>query len=371
MHTIRGERGGEDRAFVAAEDGNLVARVGVPDGAGAVVTGRDQSVPIGITVEGANILTRSLIIYGQGALRCHPFVFDEVEALAEKDLKRFDQAVFGHVGLTATSAVRSLILGITGGRFTPAPVEGVTACYFRRLTHFSSALVTLSDVAMGTLGGSLKRREKISGRFADALAWMYLCSATLKEFVEGGQKQEELPFMRWACEYAQYEIQQALVGVLQNFPSRPLALLLRGILFPTGTRLRPPGDKLGAEVVEMMLENPEARRSLTSDLYLPSIEEPGLGFLEHAFEKVVAAAEVARKVKDAVRSHKLSKTPRTDLYERAVQAEIITAEQLKQLQEADETRKAAIEVDSFQPKIHPELRPVSPPMSPSQGIVHR
>ena len=179
-----------------------------------------QAVPIAITVEGANILTRTMIIYGQGAIRCHPFVQAELQAVAEQDVARFDRALFGHVNHVCRSAARAALLGLTNGRLVRVPVGGHAGVCLRRLTRLSAAFALVSDAAMGTLGGQLKRREKISGRLADALAWLYLCSAAVKKFVDDGQPAGDLPFLRWSCAHALYRIETALSGVLANLPAR-------------------------------------------------------------------------------------------------------------------------------------------------------
>src|SRR5690606_11010887 len=165
-----------------------------------------QAVPIGITVEGANILTRSMIIYGQGAIRCHPWAQKEIDAVAAGDLAAFDRALWGHVGFVASNAVRALLLGATGGRLARVPLGGAAGDALRRLSRWSAAFALVSDAAMGTLGAQLKRREKITGRLADALAWMYLGAAAVKRFVDDGRPEAELPFVRWAIEQAELEI---------------------------------------------------------------------------------------------------------------------------------------------------------------------
>ncbi len=182
-----------------------------------------DAVPIGITVEGANILTRSMIIYGQGAIRCHPFVQHEINAIAEKNLAKFDKAIFGHVNLLFRNATRAKLLAWTGSRLAGAPRTEDTARYYQHLSRFSAAFELLSDVAMGTLGGTLKRREKISGRLADALAYMYLASAALKRYHDEGKTTANYNLVRWSTELCLYRIQEALLGVLENLPMRAAA----------------------------------------------------------------------------------------------------------------------------------------------------
>jgi acyl-CoA dehydrogenase len=309
-----------------------------------------QAVPIGITVEGANILTRSMIIYGQGAIRCHPFVQEEMRAAAENDVARFDRAFFGHVGFVMSNAFRAFWLGVTNGRFMRAPIGGRASKYFGRLTRMSAAFALVSDTAMGTLGGRLKRREKITGRLADALAWMYLASATLKRFVDQGQPQRDLCFVHYGCEHALYKIQTALAGVLDNLPSRPAAWVLRPLVFPLGARYRPPSDRIGAKVARELLEDREARLGLTEDIYIPSEDEPGLGRLEAALDHAVTAIAVETKIRDAVRAGKLDRAPGDVLLGQAVDAGIITPAERQQVVDADEIRDEVIQVDAFGPE---------------------
>src|SRR5690606_24631387 len=225
-----------------------------------------DAVPIGITVEGANILTRSMIIYGQGAIRCHPYVQQEILSVADRDVKRFDRAFFSHLVFVVSNGVRGFLLGITGARIASAPVSDTTAVYYRRLTRFSSGFAFVSDIAMGLLGGQLKRREKISGRLADALAWMYLASCALKRHHDEAKTDYGLDMARWSAEHALFRVQTALAGVIDNFPVRWIRWLMRLIVFPLGARLRPPTDTLGGRVARELLEDRAARIALTADV---------------------------------------------------------------------------------------------------------
>jgi acyl-CoA dehydrogenase len=194
-----------------------------------------QSIPIGITVEGANILTRSMIIYGQGAIRCHPFVLREMKAAMANDGAEFDRAITGHINFVISNVFRSLWLGLTGARFAGAPRGGETALYYKQITRFSSAFALLSDMAMFSLGGSLKFREKLSARLGDMLSNLYIATACLKRFEREGAQKEDLAVLRWAVENALFDLQQAMDGFLANLPSRGLAWVLRKIIFPWGS----------------------------------------------------------------------------------------------------------------------------------------
>jgi acyl-CoA dehydrogenase len=219
------------------------------------------SIPIAITVEGANILTRSMIVFGQGAIRCHPFALAEMHAVADEDLEAFDRAFFGHLGFALRNAFRAFGLGLTHGRLARAP-ESVMRRHVQRLGRLSAAFALVSEAAMATLGGQLKRREAITGRLADALAWLYLGSASIKRFRDQGEPASTRPFAQWAVEHALAEIERALAGVLRNLPSRPVAWLLDLLVFPLGRNEAGPDDALGAEVAATLQR--DVRRAMRS-----------------------------------------------------------------------------------------------------------
>ena len=215
---------------------DVVGGAGICRGPRNVLAHTYQAVPIGITVEGANILTRSMIVFGQGAIRCHPFVQSELAAATAGDARAFDRAFFGHVNFVFTNAARALFLGLTGGALATPPVRGAVGPWFQRLSRYSAAFALVADFAMGTLGGSLKRKEHITGRLSDALAHLYLGSAVLWRFVRDGGPERDRAAARWASEHCLFEIQTALAGVLDNLPNRPAAWLLCALAFPLGRR---------------------------------------------------------------------------------------------------------------------------------------
>jgi acyl-CoA dehydrogenase len=222
-----------------------------------------QGAPIAITVEGANILTRSLIIYGQGAIRCHPYILAELEAANEensdKALTDFDHALFGHIGFSISNISRSLWCSFTGARFLPTPYNDQTKHYYQLLSRFSSNLAMLSDIAMIVLGADLKRKERISARLGDVLSHLYLASACLKRFNDEGRQQDDLPLLQWAVEDSLYNIQKAIDELLSNFPNKWVAYLLRGIIFPFGTWLTKPSDDLDHQVAQLLQTPSDAR----------------------------------------------------------------------------------------------------------------
>jgi acyl-CoA dehydrogenase len=326
---------------------DILAGAAVCRGPRNILASAYASVPVGITVEGANILTRTLIVYGQGAIRCHPFVQEEMRAIAARDLVAFDRAFFGHVGHVLGTLVRAAWLAWTGALFAPRPTRGPAGPLFGKLSRYSAAFALISDAAMATLGGTLKRRERLSGRLADALAWMYLGSAALKRFTDDGQPERDLPFARWSAAHALYEIETALRGVLDNLPNRMAAWALRLAVFPPGTRRRGPDDRLSAAVARSLLADRDALERLTADIYLPPPEEVGLGRLELAYRKIAAASPIERKVKQAVRARKLAEQDGDAVYDAALNAGVITEAERCQARDAVAARRDVIQVDAF------------------------
>ena len=259
-----------------------------------------QSIPISITVEGANILTRSLIIFGQGAMRCHPYLIEEVTAASlenkEEGLQRFDQALFKHLGYAVCNGARSFVYGLTRSRLAPSPIDGPTRGYFKRLARMCASYAFVSDFAMLFLGGSLKRKEKLSGRFADALSYMYLSSAILKRFEDTGRPAEDLPFVEWSTKYCLYNVQNALDEILRNFPSMVVGQILRAIVFPTGKSLRYPNDKVGHEVAKRLIEPSETRDRLTDGVYKTTDPKDPIGCVQYAF---LAVSPLRKKLNES------------------------------------------------------------------------
>lgn len=314
------------------------------------------AAPIGITVEGANILTRSMIIYGQGALRCHPFVQHEMRAVADRDVARFDTAFFGHVNFVFRNLARAFVLGLSDGRLASVPHAGPLRSNVQTLTRLSAALAVISDCAMLTLGADLKRREKISGRLADALAFSYLSCATIKYFADTGEPDTALPFARWATEHCLRQVHLALDGILQNLPNRWAARIIGAIVFPVGSHRTPPSDALGARVARALLDDREERNALTADIFVPPPDEPGLGRLEAALDKAVAALAVESAVRDAVREGRIERAPGHELLDLALQAGVINEFERQRVSEADEARDEVIQVDAFDAAEYRSLR---------------
>ena len=308
------------------------------------------SNPIAITVEGANILTRTLMIFGQGALRCHPWAYREIIALSEKDTVRFDRAFIGHIGHVVRNAARCLILGITHGHAVPAPGRGPVRTYIRRLTWVSASFAFLADMAMGSLGGALKRKEKITGRFADIFSWMYLASATIRRFEAEGMQKEDRPYFEWAMEYAFAEIQQAFEGLLANMSVPGFTWWVRGpalIWHRLNSFGRGPSDKLGHKVATLMQTPGPQRNRIAAGVYLGQDRTRGLSRMEHAFNLVAGVRPIEAKVSKAVRSGALKGKPKNTRFDRALEAGIISKQEAAQIQEAAQAAWDAVQVDEF------------------------
>jgi Acyl-CoA dehydrogenases len=245
-----------------------------------------QVVPVAITVEGANLLTRSLIIFGQGAIRCHPFVLREMNAAREKDkrkgLQEFDQALFAHIGFTISNAVRSLVMALTLARFSRMPDTGPTQRFYQHINRFSASFAFATDVAMLALGGYLKKKESLSARLGDVLSCMYLASMVLKHYENQGRPEEDLPLVEWACRTLLYRAQEQLHMFLRNFPNRFLAAFMRFFIFPRGQTYHAPSDRLGQRIVEQILRSTMTRDRLTEGVYRTVEPRNPLGQLHEA-----------------------------------------------------------------------------------------
>lgn len=306
-----------------------------------------QAIPISITVEGANILTRTLIIFGQGVIRCHPHVLNEMRALRHEDaLGEFDRHMGAHVAFTLSVAARALFHGLTGGRLARAP-GGPARRFCQRATRYSAAFALASDMALLTLGGGLKRKEKLSGRCADILSNLYLVSACLKQFEDRGRPAGEWPLLRWACEDGFQKIEEAFDGLFRNLPSRPAAWLLRGLIFPTGRHAKGPSDHLGHRLASILIEPSAVRDRLTAGAFVPMDPREPVGRLEDALRKVIAAEPVEKKLWAAVGKGLLAAGPDDALLAAGIKAGILTGPEGDTLRRALEARREAIRVDDF------------------------
>ena len=306
-----------------------------------------QQVPIAITVEGANILTRSLIIFGQGAIRCHPWVLKEMNAARDDSIDAFDEAFWEHIKFTMSNAGRSLWLGITAGVGLPAPACPDTKRFYQQMTRFSSAFALLADVSMFVIGGSLKRKEKLSARLGDVLSLLYLSSCALKFYDERGQQKDELPLLKWALYDCAFKIQVAMDGILKNFPNRPVAWVMRRLVFPKGMTLIQPSDQLGHEVAKILITPCAARDRLVAGMYLPDDENDIMGQLNAAMNAVVAAEPIEAKVRVAQKAGRISAKQQDEIFEEAKSLSVITDTELALWKRARVLTKEVIRVDDF------------------------
>jgi acyl-CoA dehydrogenase len=308
------------------------------------------AAPIGITVEGANILTRTLIIFGQGALRAHPFALAEVNAIGARDLTAFDRAFWGHIGHIVRNLCRAVVLSLTRGALAGSPVGGSTARYYRKLGWASATFAIMSDIAMGALGGSLKLKEKLTGRYADVLSWMYIGTSVLRRYEAEGRRKDDLPFVHFSMNHALYEIQKAFDGIFGNLPVPGLSWLFAGPLRMWSNLNALAGeanDRHTHKIASLIMTDSEQRRRHTEGLYIPPNEIEQLGLLEEAFRVVKQAEEIDRRVRAAVKAKTLPKAKGRALYDSARAAGVISADEHTVLMRSDELRNAAIQVDDF------------------------
>jgi acyl-CoA dehydrogenase len=265
-----------------------------------------QSVPIAITVEGANIMTRCLMIFGQGAIRCHPYVLKEMQAAALPDygerLRAFDHVLFQHIGFGFSNAARSFVLGLTHAHIGSVPGDAYTRRFYRKLNRYSAALALVADTSMLVLGGKLKFKEKLSGRLGDVLSYLYIASSLLKRYEDQGRPVADQPFLAWAFHECVWRMQMALDGVLRNFPVRPVAWLLRALVFPLGRREVPPSDRLGRRVAALLTAPNEARTRLLEWTYLSPTPNNTIGRMNALLPEVIAAEPVERKFLKALKA---------------------------------------------------------------------
>jgi acyl-CoA dehydrogenase len=311
-----------------------------------------RAAPIGITVEGANILTRSMIIFGQGAIRCHPYILKEMEAMCNADAARglsdFDRLMRLHGILVFRNAVRALALGITGARFAGSP-HSPARRYYQQATRMATAFALATDLILMTLGGALKRRERISARLADVLIHLYLISALLKRFRESSSPREELPLLTWCCDASFHAIQESYMELCDNLPSRPAGWLLRWLAFPVGRCFRKPGDRLGHHLAGILMEPSDVRDRLISGIFISDDPEDPLRRLEECLKNVVAAEPAEQKLREAVRSGRISDLSEEDLPQAGVRACVITPQESEQIVRTLAARREAIKVDDFAP----------------------
>ncbi|PMH41075.1 acyl-CoA dehydrogenase [Vibrio sp. 10N.286.49.B3] len=338
------------RSMIDAMD--IVGGKGVCLGPSNFLARSYQGAPIAITVEGANILTRSMIIYGQGAIRCHPYVLAEMNAAHSKEenaLDLFDHALIGHISFGMSNFFRSVWLSYTDGYGSSTPYKDETARYYQQLNRYSTSLALLSDISMATLGGSLKRKERLSARLGDILSQLYLSSATLKRFDDEGRQSEDLPLVHWGLKDSLKQTELAIDEFLANFSNPVIARLLRLVLMPYGKVRKGPSDKLDSQLAKI-LQTPSATRSrIGQGQYLEPTENNPAGRIEQALTIILDAEPIFNKVCQELQQRR--PFLRLDLIaDIGLEKEIITLEQAQLLRDAEEHRLYVINVDDFEPE---------------------
>ena len=310
-----------------------------------------QQIPIAITVEGANILTRSMIIFGQGAIRGHPYVLREINAVALTDraaaVRELDAALFGHIAFVASNKARAFWMGLTGAHLVSVPDTARPRRYYQQLTRLSSAFAFVADMAMLTLGGALKRRERLSARLGDILSQLYLASCALKRFHDDGFPEEDLPLLEWSVQDAFVRAQDAFYGLFENMPGRVLPAALRFIVFPWGGPFRAPRDRLGSAVCGLVLASGAVRERLTAGMYVSKDENDPIGALEAALVAAEQAEAVEEKIRAAHKAGKLAAGTFANEVELALALNVVTHDEARLVERARGLRRRAIMVDDF------------------------
>lgn len=316
-----------------------------------------QQVPVAITVEGANILTRSLIIFGQGAIRCHPWLLKEMHAAQDADkesgLKAFDHALFSHIRFTVGNGLRALRLGLFGAGFASIDPDVAPEMkgYYQQISRLSAGFAFVADVSLLVLGGSIKRREKLSGRLGDVLAQMYLASCTLKRFEVDGRIAQDAPLAHWAVQDSIYQAQKALDGVLANFPARGIAWVLRRVVFPWGLPAHAPSDALGHQVAKLLIAPSQTRDRLTASCFVPQDEKDAVGVIDLALQVTLEAEPIDAKIREAEKAGRFRNNPKAnvrDVAQVAFEAGVISNEEWEVLKRRNHLRDLVVRVDDFE-----------------------
>lgn len=309
-------------------------------------------IPVAITVEGANILTRNLMIFGQGATRCHPYVLKEMEAAANPDekqgAKEFDDLLFKHIKHAMGNTFGAFGAALTGSRFIKADMSGPTQRYYKDMTRLSRALAVSADIAMATLGGDLKRKEMISARLGDVLAYLYMASAALKKYEDEGRQQQDLDYVHYAVQHCLYHAANALQEAFTNYPQKAVGRLLKVLIFPIGNHFVKPSDNLTVKLAESLMTPGAHRDRLTHLCYVGKDENDSVGLMENAFLAMYGVKALERKLMRAAKEGKVArKGLLKDRLAQALAADVLTQEEVDQIVAADKLRYKAIQVDHF------------------------
>jgi acyl-CoA dehydrogenase len=308
-----------------------------------------MAAPVAITVEGANIMTRNLMIFGQGAMRCHPFIRTEYESLSSGNVKAFDRAMFGHIGYLASNKVRAIFHALTGGMLARGYKSSKFNCYYKQITRLSSAFAYANDVALVILGGELKRKERLSARLGDVMSYLYMACASLKYFKDNGEQEAHENFVTWVMQHCLYEAQNALIETLDNFTLPFVGKMIKFILFPYGKPYKKPTDRLEFKMADSLLNNSPIREEFRAMCYIPEDYNDVAGRMEVTFKAVLATAFIKTKIRQAVKDKRLKKGNTFKIAPEALAMGIITQDELEQLQQSAKYVNEVIQVDEFGP----------------------
>ncbi|MET4027296.1 acyl-CoA dehydrogenase [Marinobacter sp. MBR-99] len=340
---------------------DVVAGRGVITGPRNFLARAYQAVPIGITVEGANILTRSLMIFGQGAIRCHPFIVEEIEAAGMEDedkaAKQFDGIFYRHLAHTTRNALRAFVLGLSKGWLETAPRQGDIQKYYRQLGRFSAAFALMTDVTLLTVGGGLKARQRLSGRMADCLVQLYYATAVIKQWHEEGYPDDQRDLVEWCLQTCLHDLQDSMREAIINFPVPALRWPLRLLVFPLGaTGLNGPDDKLGAKVAATIVNDTPVRQRISRGTFINMDPDDPLGRVLNAYNLANETAEMRQRLHEAIRNRDedeldgialLMGHQRKELVDWACAQGIIKADECPKMEEALTALYDVIRVDAF------------------------
>jgi acyl-CoA dehydrogenase len=347
---------------------------GICDGPSNYLQAAYQAMPVAITVEGANILTRSLIVFAQGALRSHPYLVKEIEACQDTDTARgmaaFEEAFTGHTAFMVSNLFGAMFHNLTFGWLGRVPDKAYgTAEWYRQLWRASRNFAFVADMTVAVLGGGLKTKQKITGRLADALSELYLLSCVLKRYEDDGKPESDKPIVALAARNGLFRFQEALRGAVDNFPVLPVRWLMRLVCFPLGAHYKPAPDWLGAKCVDLVLAPGEARDRLTRYVYVTENPDDPTGLLEVAFTKAVAAETAEKKLDRAVRSGQVRRVHGTDWVGDAAKIGVISEDEARLLREVEALTARVIAVDHFDPaEVKPHYMTAGHNARAAQGV---
>lgn len=323
------------------------------EGPGNLISPLYHGIPIGITVEGANILTRNMIIFGQGSVRSHPYLLQEIEAarLENKDeaRRKFSDLMARHVRHSAENTMRSFFYGMMDGSMGNVPKgAGSLECYyFRHINRLSAAYATMADMMLMLLGDSVKRKERISALLGDAMSYLYLASCTLRQFAVHNRPEEERPLVQWACQQMLYHAEESLERLLQNFPNRWMGMLMRPVIFPLGRRFAPPSHRMDRQAAKAILNPGLLRDRLTDGIFLPKSDDEPLAMLETCLAQVIVAEALETRIRLAKKEGRLTGTTPEMLLQEALEKQCISADEANALKQVELLRRDVLKVDDF------------------------